>query len=70
MREVGGLVGRRAVGRLMVGRSSPKTNLRSGVGEKKVIKNCPQKEKKTELEKKSSWEKKAQKQIKFTDQVN
>jgi hypothetical protein len=68
MREVGGLVGRRAVGRLTVGRSSPKSNLRSGVGEKKVIKNCPQR-KKTGLEKKSSWKKKAQKQIKYTDQV-
>jgi hypothetical protein len=45
MREVGGLVGRRAVGRLRVGRSSQKKNLGSGVGEKKVIKNCPQKEK-------------------------
>jgi hypothetical protein len=46
MREVGGLVGRRAVGRLRVGRSSPKTNLGLGVKEKKVIKNYPQKEKK------------------------
>jgi hypothetical protein len=45
MREVGGLVGRRAVGRLRVGRSSPKANLGSWVGEKKVIKNCPQKDK-------------------------
>jgi hypothetical protein len=34
MREVGGLVGRRAVGRLGVGRSFPKKNLRSGVGQK------------------------------------
>jgi hypothetical protein len=38
MREVGGLVGRRVVNRLWVGRSFPKKNLGSGVGEKKVIK--------------------------------
>ncbi len=32
MREVGGLVGRRAVNRLWVGRSFPKKNLGSEVG--------------------------------------
>jgi hypothetical protein len=47
MRERGGLVGRRAVGRLGVGRSFPKKNFDSGVGQKKWNKNCPQK--KTEL---------------------
>ncbi len=46
MREVGGLVGRRAVGRLRVGRSSQKKNLGSGVGEKKVIKKLSPEKKK------------------------
>ncbi len=53
MREAGGLVGRR-----LVGRSFPKKNLGSGVGQKKLIK-------KTELGEKSSQSKK-----KNTDQVN
>jgi len=42
MREVGGLVGRRAVGRLGVSRSSPKKTWGQGWGKKK---KCPQKEK-------------------------
>jgi hypothetical protein len=45
MREGGGLVGRRAVGRLGVSRSFPKKNFDSGVGQKKWNKNCPQKKK-------------------------
>jgi len=46
MREVGGLVGRRVVSRLWVGRSFPKKNLGSGVGEKKVIKKLSPEKKK------------------------
>ncbi len=47
MREGGGLVGRRVVGRLDVGRSFPKKNFDSGVGQKKKWnKNCPQEKKK------------------------
>jgi hypothetical protein len=38
MREVGGLVGRRAIVRLGVSRNSPKKKLGSGVRGKKVIK--------------------------------
>ncbi len=42
MREGGGLVGRRAVGRLGVGRRFPKKNFDSGVGQKKKeIKTVP-----------------------------
>jgi hypothetical protein len=53
MREVGGLVGRRAVGRLGVSRSSPKKHGVRGGGEKKKSdkKSVPRK-KKTELTKK------------------
>jgi len=47
MREGGGLVGRRVVGRLDVGRNFPKKNFDSGVGQKKKWnKNCPQEKKK------------------------
>ncbi len=47
MREGGGLVGRRAVGTLGVGRRFPKKNFDSGVGQKKSgIKTVPGKKKK------------------------
>jgi hypothetical protein len=61
MRKVDGLVGRRSVGRLGVGKSSPKKNLGSRVREKKVvIKILSPERKKTELGKKM-----AQKKIKY-----
>jgi len=41
MREGGGLVGRRAVGRLGVGRSFPIQTLIQGWAKKKWNKNCP-----------------------------
>jgi hypothetical protein len=41
MREGGGLVGRRAVGRLGVGRSFPTQTLIHGWAKKKWNKNCP-----------------------------
>jgi hypothetical protein len=46
MREVGGLVGRRVVVRLGVGKSSPKKNLRSRVRGKKSDKRTSPKRKK------------------------
>jgi len=52
VREVDGLVGRRSVHRLGVGKSSPKKNLGSRVREKKVIKKLSSERKKTELRKK------------------
>jgi hypothetical protein len=61
MREGGGLAGRRVVGRLGVGRSFPKKNFDSRVGQKESgMKTVPE-QKKTELGNRNWAEKKDQK---------
>jgi hypothetical protein len=72
MREVSGLVGRRAVGRLWVGRSFPKKKLGGQRwGEKKSDKKIVPRKKTTKLGKKNlTGEKRTRRKIINTDKVN